>query len=98
MYGHGVKGLRTGPDDDAEPERSRPPETELMSIDVEAAKRAYLSQWYHCPGKRLTAIDSKLLCDCGESAPWTRTLGEDVELAVELEWLSPNGMLFSAML
>ena len=62
-----------------------------MSIDVEAAKRAYLSQWYHCPGKRLTAIDSKLLCDCGESAPWTRTLGEDVELAVELEWLSPNG-------
>jgi hypothetical protein len=62
-----------------------------MSINVEAAKNAYLAQWQHCAGKRLTAIDSKLVCDCGESMPWTHALGEDVQLALDLEWLSPNG-------
>ncbi len=62
-----------------------------MSIDVEGAKRKYLSQWQHCAGKRVTAIDSSLLCDCGARFPWMQALGEDVELALSLEWLSPCG-------
>jgi len=59
-----------------------------MNIDVEGAKRRYLSQWFHCPGKQITAVDSALVCECGARFDWQRTLGEDVALAVELGWLS----------
>jgi len=62
-----------------------------MPIDVEASKREYLSQWSHCHGKGITAVDSALVCDCGARFPWKDTLGESIELALNLEWLSPNG-------
>jgi hypothetical protein len=62
-----------------------------MLTDVEAAKKQYLSRWNHCPGKAITACDGSLICDCGERLPWTRALGEDVALALELEWLTPTG-------
>ncbi len=60
-----------------------------MSIDVESAKAKYLSQWQHCPGKSVTAVDSALVCDCKARFDWKRALGEDVALAVERQWLTP---------
>ena len=61
-----------------------------MSIDVEGAKQKYLSQWKHCDGKTITAVDYRLVCECGASFPWKNALGEDVALALDLEWLTPN--------
>jgi hypothetical protein len=61
-----------------------------MSEDVEAAKRDYLSQWQHCSGKIITAIDSKLKCDCGAQFPWTVALGETIVLAESSNWLKPT--------
>jgi len=61
-----------------------------MSTDVEAAKRLYLSQWSHCSGKRVMAVNHYLVCDCGAKFDWERALGEDVALALDLGWLTPN--------
>jgi hypothetical protein len=61
-----------------------------FGIDIEGAKRAYLAQWHHCARRSITAIDGALRCDCGSTFPWTQALGEDVALALEFEWLSPN--------
>jgi hypothetical protein len=62
-----------------------------FGIDVESAKRHYLSQWNHCPGKQLVAVDSHIACPCGEKFKWEGNLGDTVALALSLEWLSPNG-------
>ena len=59
-----------------------------FGIDVESAKQKYLSQWQHCPGKCVTAVDSALVCDCKARFDWKRALGEDVALAIERQWLS----------
>jgi len=61
----------------------------LVNRDVERAKQKYLSQWQHCQGKRIVAIDHNLVCECGDRFPWERALGEDVELALTMAWLTP---------
>ena len=60
-----------------------------FETDVESAKVQYLSQWQHCHGKRVTAVDSALVCDCKARFDWKHALGEDVALAVERQWLTP---------
>jgi len=60
-----------------------------FGIDVESAKQTYLAQWEHCIGKRITAVDSALVCDCKARFPWTGALGETIMLALTLSWLKP---------
>jgi hypothetical protein len=60
-----------------------------FGMDVESAKQTYLAQWEHCIGKRITAVDSALVCDCKARFPWTRALGEAIVLAESSKWLKP---------
>jgi hypothetical protein len=61
-----------------------------FGIDVESAKQTYLAQWEHCIGKRITAVDSALVCDCKARFPWTGALGETIVLAESSNWLKPT--------
>jgi len=60
-----------------------------FGTNVEAAKQTYLAQWEHCIGKRITAVDSALVCDCKARFPWTAALGETIVLAEASNWLKP---------
>jgi hypothetical protein len=60
-----------------------------FGTNVEAAKQTYLAQWEHCIGKRITAVDSALVCDCKARFPWTVALGETIVLAEASNWLKP---------
>lgn len=53
-------------------------------MDVEEAKDRYVNTWTHC-GKRLSASDSKMRCECGETWEWSGTLGSTMELLEEFE-------------